>query len=172
MTHFGMICPAATDHLNPMTTLGYELKQGGHRVTVFTIEDARHTVLAAGLEFQPVGQLDFPKGATKKISSELGNLSGFKALQYKINLITNDQPGVAARIAWTRTGEFVSLSKLSVEKLRKAIKQVLSEDSYRKNALRLQKAIGQAGGVSRAADIVEQVVSTGKPVFSHTHQNP
>ncbi|MDJ0719294.1 MAG: glycosyltransferase, partial [Prochloraceae cyanobacterium] len=86
--------------------------------------------------------------------------------------ITNDQPGIAARIAWTGTGKVISLNKVSVEKLHKAIKQVLSEDSYRKNALRLQKAIEQAGGVSRAADIVEQVASTGKPVFSHTHQNP
>ncbi|WP_269667482.1 hypothetical protein [Crinalium epipsammum] len=25
MTHYGLICPAASGHLNPMTTLGYEL---------------------------------------------------------------------------------------------------------------------------------------------------
>ena len=73
--------------------------------------------------------------------------------------ITNEQPGVAARIAWTVTG------KVSVEKLQKAIKQVLTEASYKKNAMRLQKAIRSAGGVSRAADIVEVVAR--KPV-SHT----
>ncbi len=38
--------------------------------------------------------------------------------------IANDQPGVAARIAWTETGEFVRLSRLSVPKLRTAIQQV------------------------------------------------
>ena len=81
--------------------------------------------------------------------------------------ITNDQPGVAARIAWTKTGEVIPLGKVSVEKLQKAIKRVLTEASYKKNAMRLQKAIRSAGGVSRAADIVE-VVATGKPVFSHT----
>lgn len=80
--------------------------------------------------------------------------------------VTNDQPGVAARIAWTGAGEVVPLGKLSVEKLQKAVKQVLTEDSYKKNALRLQEAIKQSGGVSKAADIIEQAVSTGKPVLS------
>jgi len=84
--------------------------------------------------------------------------------------ITNDQPGVAARIAWTGSGEFVPLKKLSVPKLRTAIQQVLGEDSYKKNATRLQEAIRRAGGVSRAADIIEQVISTGLPVLSETRQ--
>ena len=82
--------------------------------------------------------------------------------------ITNDQPGVAARIAWTGTGEVIPLGKVSVDKLRKAIKQVLTEDSYKNNALRLQEAIHLAGGVSQATDIIEQVVATGKPVLAST----
>ena len=60
MTHFGIICPAATGHLNPMTTLGYELQKRGHRVTVIGIEDARPKAIAAGLEFQVIGKSDFP----------------------------------------------------------------------------------------------------------------
>jgi len=80
--------------------------------------------------------------------------------------IANDQPGVAARIAWTGAGECVPLAKLTVQRLQKAVKQVLTEDSYKKNALRLQDGIKQAGGVSRAIDIVEQVASTGKPVLA------
>ena len=79
--------------------------------------------------------------------------------------IANDQPGVAARLAWTGAGEFVPLKKLSAPKLRTAIQRVLGEDSYKKNATKLQEAIRRAGGVSRAADIIEQVVSTGKPVL-------
>ena len=423
MTHFGIICPAAAGHLNPMTTLGYELQRRGHRVTVLGIEDAQPKVLAAGLEFQVIGKSDFPKGATKDLFTQLGKLSGFKALQYTINWIanganivlrdapevikaagidallvdqaspaggtvaeyldipfvsvccaimlnreisvppfitswnydpswrgllrnrlgyvllnrigkslrkvineyrqqwnlslyhnpnqnysqlaqlsqqpaefefprkelpsifhftgpysnpvsrepapfpfekltgqpliyasmgtlqnrllyifqmiaeacvgldvqvvialgggaspeslpelpgntivasyapqlellqkatltithagmnttleslsngvpmvaipiTNDQPGVAARIAWTGTGEVVPLKKVSVEKLKKAIKQVLTEDSYKNNALRLQETIERAGGLVRAADIIEQAVSTGKPMLA------
>jgi zeaxanthin glucosyltransferase len=78
--------------------------------------------------------------------------------------IANDQPGVAARIAWTGAGEMVSLAKSSSWRLQAAVKQVLAEDSYKQNAVRLQAAIHRAGGVSRAADIVEQVAQTGQPV--------
>jgi zeaxanthin glucosyltransferase len=83
--------------------------------------------------------------------------------------IANDQPGVAARIAWTGTGEVITLPKLTSPKLRAAVKQVLSEDSYKQNAVRLQAAIRSAGGVSRAADIVEQVAQTGEPVLARKH---
>lgn len=87
MTHFGIICPCSTGHLNPMTTLGYELKQRNHRVTVIGIEDARSKVEAAGLEFQVVGNSDFPLGATKDLFIKLGNLSGLEALQYTLDSI-------------------------------------------------------------------------------------
>jgi zeaxanthin glucosyltransferase len=80
--------------------------------------------------------------------------------------IANDQPGVASRIVWSGCGEAVPVKKVNVGNLRTAIKKVLTEDSYRKNALRLQEAIKKAGGVKRAIDIVEQVISTGKPVLN------
>lgn len=80
--------------------------------------------------------------------------------------VTNDQPGVAARIAWTGVGEVVSLKELSVPKLRTAIQKVLGEESYRQRAIALQEAIQRAGGVTSAADIIEQVVLTGKPVLA------
>ena len=79
--------------------------------------------------------------------------------------IANDQPGVAARIAWTGCGEVVSLKRLSASMLRSAINRVLTEDSYKKNALRLQEAIKRAGGVKKAADIIEQVIITGTPII-------
>ena len=427
MTHFGVISPVAGGHLNPMTTLGYELQKRGHCVTVVGIEDAHPKVLAAELGFQVIGKSDFPKGATKGLFTQQGNLKGFKASQYTINWlsneakmylryapeairaagvevllvdqatpqggtvaeyldipfvsiccaimlnqeisvppyimswnsdsswlgllrnrlgyvllnriwqpmwqvindyrqqwnlplypnlngyysqlaqlsqqptefefprkelpqvfhftgpynnpvsrepasftyeklsgesliyasmgtvqnqllwifqmiaeacigldaqlvialgggadpeslpelpgspivvgyapqlellskasltithaglnttleslsngvpiiaipITNDQPGVAARIAWTGTGEVIPLGRVTAEKLQAAITRVLTEDSYKKNALSLQKAIQRAGGEKRAADIIEQVVSTGKPVLASTKQ--
>lgn len=82
--------------------------------------------------------------------------------------ITNDQPGTAARLAWAGTGEMIPLARLSVPRLREAIKRVLTENSYKQNAVRLQKAIESAGGVSRSADIIEQVISAAKPVLAQT----
>ena len=84
--------------------------------------------------------------------------------------IANDQLGVAARVAWTGAGEVLPLARLNVPRLREAIKLVLTEDSYQKNASRLQGAIRRSGGVNQAADIVEQAVSTGKPVVAQTPQ--
>lgn len=80
--------------------------------------------------------------------------------------IANDQPGIAARVVWAGCGEAIPLKNVNVAKLRTAIQKVLTEDSYKQNALRLQEAIRRAGGVSRAVDIVEQAVSTGQPVLS------
>jgi zeaxanthin glucosyltransferase len=80
--------------------------------------------------------------------------------------ITNDQPAVGARLHWAGAGEVVSLNRLDTPKLRAAVQKVLSGDSYKKNASKLQQAIHGAGGVRRAIDIVEQVVATGKPVLS------
>ena len=80
--------------------------------------------------------------------------------------VANDQPGVAARIAWTGVGEVVSLKELSVPKLRSAIGKVLTQESYKQRAIEMQEAIGRSGGVKRAADIIEQAVLTRKPVLA------
>ena len=45
MTHFGLICPASTGHLNTMLPLGKELQRRGHRVTLFGILDAQANTL-------------------------------------------------------------------------------------------------------------------------------
>jgi zeaxanthin glucosyltransferase len=73
--------------------------------------------------------------------------------------ITNDQPGVAARITWTGVGEEVSLSHLNVSTLKNALQKVLTQPSYREQAQRLQRAIAQSGGVDRAVDVIEQAIS-------------
>lgn len=80
--------------------------------------------------------------------------------------VANDQPGVATRIAYTGVGEVVLLNQLSVPKLRSAIGKVLAQESYKQRAIALQEAIVRSGGLKRAADIIEQVVLTGKPVFA------
>lgn len=79
--------------------------------------------------------------------------------------VTDDQPGVAARIAWTRVGELIKLSSLNVDGMRKIVERVLKQPSYKQNAVRLQKAIRHTGGVNRAVDIIEKVISTKKPAI-------
>ncbi|WP_374820825.1 glycosyltransferase [Aerosakkonema sp. BLCC-F183] len=81
--------------------------------------------------------------------------------------VTNEQPGIATRLARTGAGEMLPLASLSVPKLRALIQRLLTEDSYQKNAFGLQEAIRRAGGASRAVDIIEQAISTGKSVLAH-----
>ena len=79
--------------------------------------------------------------------------------------IANDQPGVAARIAWTKTGMVIPVKKLTVPKLQNAVQTVLSQPKYRENAQKMQIAMQNSGGVRQAADIIEQAIATGKPVL-------
>lgn len=87
MTHFGLICPAATGHLNPMLPLGKELQQRGHRVTLFGILDAQSKTLAAGLEFQVIGETEFPQGTMAESFAKLGKLSGREAFRYTVSFL-------------------------------------------------------------------------------------
>ncbi|MEG4960458.1 MULTISPECIES: glycosyltransferase [unclassified Microcoleus] len=88
MTHFGLLCPAATGHLNPMTTLGCELLRRGHRVTVFGLLDAKATTFFSGLEFQPLAENEFPAGSMAEGLGQLGKLSGLTAFRYTIKTFT------------------------------------------------------------------------------------
>jgi zeaxanthin glucosyltransferase len=70
--------------------------------------------------------------------------------------ITFDQPGIAARIAYHKTGVVTSLDKLTAAHLATLLGEVLSDATYRDNARRIQKAMVKTNGLSLAADLVEQ----------------
>jgi zeaxanthin glucosyltransferase len=87
MTHLGLLCPAETGHLNTMLPLGKEMQRRGHRVTFFGILDAQSKVLAAGLEFRAIGEVEYPLGSSDRLFTELGKLSGLAALKYTMDWI-------------------------------------------------------------------------------------
>lgn len=70
--------------------------------------------------------------------------------------ITNDQPGVAARIAYTKTGVFIPVEELSIERLSTAIGEVHSNPEYRQNALQMKKVIAETNGLDKAATLLEE----------------
>lgn len=72
--------------------------------------------------------------------------------------ITFEQPGIARRIEWSGAGRVVPFSKLTAERLRREIQEVLTRETYKANAERIRESIERAGGVSRAADLILSVV--------------
>ncbi len=73
--------------------------------------------------------------------------------------ITNDQPGVAARVRWTGSGEVVPLKKLNAASVRQAVSNVLTKPRFRDHARKLQAGIAGLKPLERASEIVESVLS-------------
>jgi MGT family glycosyltransferase len=70
--------------------------------------------------------------------------------------VTNDQPGVAARIVDKKVGLSVPSRGLTGTRLSALIDEVLDDSSYRENARRLQRAIIKTDGLSLAANLLER----------------
>ena len=70
--------------------------------------------------------------------------------------ITNDQPGVAARILASGTGLFLPLAQLNAEALRGLVDEVLRTPSYRERALEMKAAIAEVDGLGMAAELIER----------------
>jgi zeaxanthin glucosyltransferase len=75
--------------------------------------------------------------------------------------VTNEQPGVAARVAWVGAGETVPLSQATPRRLRSLVSRVLSDPSYTAAARRVRGSIQAGGGAPRAAEIIEQSLGLG-----------
>lgn len=118
------------------------------------------------VEYAP--QLDILQRATVMIT-HAGMNTTMECLMNGVPMIAipvaNDQPGISSRIVWSGVGERISLRGLDVEKLREKIYAVLTKPSYKEVALKLKVACKSAGGVQRAADIIETAVNTSEPVL-------
>ena len=80
--------------------------------------------------------------------------------------VTNDQPGVAARIAHKKTGKTTSLDGLDASNLSALLDEVLNDPIYRENSRSIQNAIARKNGLSLAADLLEQAFGlTHNPVY-------
>ncbi len=90
MSHFGILSPSAIGHLNPMCTIGRELIQRGHRVTLFGVPDIQIKVAAAGLEFCEIGAQVFPLGAIDEMYEELGGMSSMEGLKFTVKWIQQE----------------------------------------------------------------------------------
>ena len=77
--------------------------------------------------------------------------------------VTNDQPGVAARIVRAGCGLSVPLSKATASRVGRNVKQLLANERFSVRAKEMAAANRQAGGVKRAADLIEHVLEDVDP---------
>ena len=70
--------------------------------------------------------------------------------------VTNEQPGIAARVAWIGAGKAIPPKQVTPQTLRAAVVRVRSDPSYRAAAERVRDTIHASGGASRAAELIEQ----------------
>jgi MGT family glycosyltransferase len=70
--------------------------------------------------------------------------------------VSIDQPGVAARIAYTKTGAYVPIQDMTVPRLSALIDEVLSNLEYQQNANNMKQAIAKTNGLEKAADLLER----------------
>jgi zeaxanthin glucosyltransferase len=118
-------------------------------------------------------QLELLKGASVCIT-HAGLNTVLEALAHGVPQvavpITVDQPGVAARIAHTKTGLVVRLKELTSSRLSQALDQVLNDSTYRDKARYFQKIISETKGISKAANLLEQAFGYGdhnQPLPAH-----
>jgi UDP:flavonoid glycosyltransferase YjiC (YdhE family) len=90
MTHYGIICPAAIGHLNPMCALGRELQRRNHNVTIFGIAYIEAKLKNSGLNFRLIGEHEFPLGELEKQYEKLGKMNGNEGLKFTIKLLLNE----------------------------------------------------------------------------------
>jgi MGT family glycosyltransferase len=74
---------------------------------------------------------------------------------------TWEKPETAARVVAAGAGVKISPTKCTPAALRKAVQHVIDTPSIRDNARRIARSMQQAGGPPRAADLLEQFVTTG-----------
>ena len=82
--------------------------------------------------------------------------------------ITGDQFGVAARIAYTGTGEVVPAAKCTGARIAAAARKIFGAPSYREREAGIGAAIRGTHGAVSAAAIIEQVVTTRRAMIRDT----
>ena len=67
----GFVSMPLSGHLNPMTALARRLQSRGNEVVFFGVPDVEPFARAAGLDFMPYGEAEYPVGSVDKGSLAL-----------------------------------------------------------------------------------------------------
>jgi UDP:flavonoid glycosyltransferase YjiC (YdhE family) len=79
--------------------------------------------------------------------------------------VTNDQPGVAARLQRAGVAEVLPMGQLTEARLRHLVQRALANQALHDAAKRCSEAIRARDGLQLAAQIVERALATRRPVL-------
>jgi zeaxanthin glucosyltransferase len=83
----GFVSMPFSGHLNPMTALARKLQSRGNEVVFFGVPDVEPFARAAGLDFVPYGEAEFPVGSIDKFYGSVATMRGFEVVRHTcINL--------------------------------------------------------------------------------------
>jgi UDP:flavonoid glycosyltransferase YjiC (YdhE family) len=71
---------------------------------------------------------------------------------------TEDEPEVAARVAWTGAGINLRTGTPTPRALRAAVREVLNDDRYLRRARDLEAAFARRDGVAEIVALVDEVI--------------
>jgi zeaxanthin glucosyltransferase len=83
--------------------------------------------------------------------------------------ITNDQPGVAARISQKGVGLAISQQDVTTSDLSALVSRAIGDSNLRANVSRMQKSILSTDGLAIAAGLLEKALGLQQGVFSPAH---
>jgi MGT family glycosyltransferase len=91
----GFVSMPLSGHLNPMTTLARRLQSRGNEVVFFGVPDVEPFARAAGLDFVPYGESEYPVGSVDKVFSSVAKLHGFEVVRHSCMDLNPDLTRVA-----------------------------------------------------------------------------
>jgi len=78
----GFVSMPLSGHLNPMTALARRLQSRGNEVVFLGVPDVEPFARAAGLDFVPYGEKEYPVGSIDRVYSSVAQLHGFDVVQH------------------------------------------------------------------------------------------
>ena len=91
----GFVSMPLSGHLNPMTALARRLQSRGNEVVFFGVPDVEPFARAAGLDFVPYGETEYPVGSIDQVYSAVAKLHGFEVVRHSCMDLNPDLTRVA-----------------------------------------------------------------------------
>src|ERR1700740_61139 len=78
----GFVSMPFSGHLNPMTALARKLQARGNEVVFFGVPDVEPFARAAGLDFVPYAEAEYPVGSIARVYGSVATMLGFEIVQH------------------------------------------------------------------------------------------